>query len=90
MPTGRTSLARARPGGIRSRSLNPGESTSWFQSLGITGTSKSEVSRICAALDAEIGVFRSRPLVFLDATYLEVRKAGRVVSMAALVATGLP
>jgi putative transposase len=65
------------------------------QSLGITGISKSEVSRICAALDSEVGVFRDRPLVeaypyvFLDATYLKVREAGRVVSMAALVATGV-
>jgi transposase-like protein len=65
------------------------------QSLGITGISKSEVSRICAALDAEVGVFRDRPLleaypyVFLDATYLKVREQGRVVSMAALVATGV-
>jgi len=65
------------------------------QSLGITGISKSEVSRICAALDAEVDTFRSRPLieaypyVFLDATYLKVREQGRVVSMAALVATGV-
>jgi putative transposase len=65
------------------------------QSLGITGISKSEVSRICAALDAEVETFRNRPLleaypyVFLDATYLKVREAGRVVSMAALVATGV-
>ena len=65
------------------------------QSLGIAGISKSEVSRICAALDAEVGVFRDRPLleaypyVFFDATYLKVREAGRVVSMAALVATGV-
>ena len=66
-----------------------------IESLGITGISKSEVSRICSALDAEVGVFRDRPLVeaypyvFLDATYLKVREAGRVVSMAALVATGV-
>jgi len=65
------------------------------QSLGITGISKSEVSRICAALDAEVETFRNRPLleaypyVFLDATYLKVREQGRVVSMAALVATGV-
>jgi transposase-like protein len=66
------------------------------QSLGITGISKSEVSRICAALDAEVETFRKRPLddtaypyVFLDATYLKVREAGRVISMAALVATGV-
>jgi putative transposase len=65
------------------------------QSLGITGISRSEVSRICAALDAEVATFRNRPLseaypyVFFDATYLKVRDAGRVVSMAALVATGV-
>ncbi len=66
------------------------------QSLGITGISRSEVSRICSALDAEVETFRKRPLddttypyVFLDATYLKVREAGRVVSMAALVATGV-
>jgi transposase-like protein len=66
------------------------------QSLGIAGMSKSEVSRICAALDAEVETFRKRPLtdtaypyVWFDATYLKVREAGRVVSMAALVATGV-
>jgi putative transposase len=66
------------------------------QSLGITGISRSEVSRICSALDAEVETFRKRPLddttypyVFLDATYLKVREQGRVVSMAALVATGV-
>ena len=37
------------------------------QSLGITGISKSEVSRICAALDAEVETFRKRPLD--DTTY---------------------
>jgi transposase-like protein len=66
------------------------------RALGIEGISKSEVSRICAALDAEVDAFRSRPLAgelypyrWLDATYLKVREAGRVVSMAALVAVGV-
>jgi transposase-like protein len=64
--------------------------------LGIASISKSEVSRICAALDTEVEAFRSRPLddttypyLWLDATYVKVREAGRVVSMAALVATGV-
>jgi putative transposase len=64
--------------------------------LGIASISKSEVSRICAALDAEVETFRSRPLtaepypyLWLDATYVKVREAGRVVSMAALVAVGV-
>jgi transposase-like protein len=66
------------------------------RALGIEGISKSEVSRICAALDAEVRAFRSRPLgdtahpyLWLDATYLKVREGGRVVSMAVLVATGV-
>jgi putative transposase len=66
------------------------------RALGITGLSKSEVSRMCSALDAEVEAFRARPLddvafpyLWLDATYLKVREAGRVVSMAALVATGV-
>lgn len=66
------------------------------RALGIEGISKSEVSRICAALDAEVAAFRCRPLgetafpyLWLDATYLKVREGGRVVSMAALVAIGV-
>jgi putative transposase len=66
------------------------------QALGIEGISRSEVSRICAALDAEVEAFRSRslageayPYLWLDATYVKVREAGRVVSMALLVATGV-
>jgi len=64
--------------------------------LGIASMSKSEVSRICAALDAEVEAFRNRPLigerypyVWLDATYVKVRENHRVVSMAALVAIGV-
>jgi putative transposase len=65
--------------------------------LGIeSGISKSEVSRICAGLDEQVEAFRSRPLhhaafpyVFLDATYLPVRRFGQVTSMAVVVATGV-
>ncbi len=63
---------------------------------GLSGVSKSEVSRICAQLDAEVGAFASRPLdeaafpyLFVDATYCKVRIAGRVVSQAVVVATGV-
>jgi putative transposase len=66
------------------------------RAMGIEGMSKSEVSRICTGLDAEVTAFRSRPLaetafpyLWLDATYLKVREGGRVVSMACLVATGV-
>jgi putative transposase len=65
--------------------------------LGVeSGISKSEVSRICTGLDEQVEAFRSRPLhhtafpyVFLDATYLHVRRTGQVTSMAVVVATGV-
>jgi transposase-like protein len=65
------------------------------QALGITGISKSEVSRLCESLDAEVERFHTRPLtgpypyVWLDATYLKVRQDGRVVSMAVVIAIGV-
>jgi transposase-like protein len=61
-----------------------------------TGISKSEVSRICADLDEEVGAFRDRsladqqfPYVFLDATYCKARVNRRVVSQAVVVGTGV-
>ena len=61
-----------------------------------TGISKSEVSRICADLDAEVAAFRDRdlgstsyPYVFLDATYCKARVNRRVVSQAVVVAIGV-
>ena len=67
------------------------------RSLGLeAGISKSEVSRICAELDASLEAFRTRPLnhitfpyLFVDATYLKARVRGRVVSRAVVVATGV-
>ena len=62
------------------------------QALGMTGISKSQVSRLCEGLDAEVERFRSRPLdgtypyLWLDATYLKVRQRGRVVSLAVVIA----
>jgi putative transposase len=65
--------------------------------LGIeSGISKSEVSRICGQLDAEVDAWRGRdlseqamPYVFLDATYCKARVGGRVVSRAVVIATGV-
>src|ERR687896_522728 len=66
------------------------------EALGIASLSRTEVSRICAPLDAQVEAFRNRslageqyPYLWLDATYVKVREDGRVVSMAALVATGV-
>ncbi len=64
--------------------------------LGITGLSKSQVSAMAADLDAQVEAFRTRPLdngpytfVAADALTMKVRESGRVVKVAALVATGV-
>jgi len=68
-----------------------------------SGISKSEVSRICAELDAEVAAFRDRslaemefPYVFLDATFCKARVGGdrrgrgsRVAGQAVVIATGV-
>src|ERR671924_13039 len=65
------------------------------QALGMTGISKSQVSRLCQELDREVERFRARPLVgpypyvWLDATFIKVRQDGRVVSMAVVIAVGV-
>jgi putative transposase len=65
------------------------------KALGMQGISKSQVSRLCQELDAEVARFRARPLVgpypyaWLDATFVKVRDGGRVVSMAVVVAVGV-
>src|SRR6266498_4120250 len=65
------------------------------RALGMDGISRSEVSRICKELDREVEAFLSRPIdgehpyVWLDATFHKVREAGRVISMATVVAVGV-
>lgn len=66
-----------------------------IQSLGMTGISKSEVSRVCGELDGMVDQFRNRrlsgnyPYVWLDATYIKVREDNRVQSMAVVIAIGV-
>jgi putative transposase len=64
------------------------------ESLGLR-ISKSEVSRICEALDEHVEAFRTRPLegaypyLFLDAKVEKVRDGGRVVAKALVIAHGV-
>ena len=64
------------------------------ESLGLR-VSKSEVSRICRALDEHVEAFRTRPLegaypyLFLDAKVEKVRDGGRVVNKALVIAHGV-
>lgn len=65
------------------------------QAMGMTGISKSQVSRLCAEIDERVKSFLDRPLegdwpyVWLDATYLKVRDAGRIVTKAVIVAVAV-
>lgn len=65
------------------------------QALGVSGVSKSEVSRICSVLDEGVTALRTAPLtkaypyLWLDATYHKVREGNRVVSLATIVAYAL-
>ncbi len=65
------------------------------QAMGASGVSKSQVSRLCAELDERVGAFLNRPIegewpyLWLDATYLKVRQAGRIVSVAATIAVAV-
>ncbi len=67
------------------------------QSLGISGLSKSQVSRMATDLDEQVAAFRTRPLgesgpftfVAADALTMKVREDGRVVNAVVLVATGV-
>ena len=61
----------------------------------MSGISKSQVSRLCGEIDDNIQSFLDRPLegdwpyLWLDATYLKVRQAGRIVSVAVTVAVAV-
>ncbi len=83
-------VREAYVGGVSTRKVDR-----LVKALGLDGISKSQVSRLCAELDAEVERFRGRPLVgaypyvWLDATFVKVRDGGRVVSMAVVLATGV-
>ncbi|GJE04603.1 IS256 family transposase ISAli6 [Methylobacterium isbiliense] len=63
--------------------------------MGMSGISKSQVSRLCEEIDERVKAFLERPIegewpyCWIDATYVKVRQAGRVVSMAVTVAVGV-
>jgi len=65
------------------------------KAMGGSGVSKSQVSRLCEEIDEKVDAFLDRPLegdwpyVWLDATYVKVRKNGRIVSVAVIIATGV-
>ena len=65
------------------------------KAMGMSGISKSQVSRLCEEIDGKVAAFLSRPLegdwpyLWLDATYVKVREQGRIVSVAVIVAVAV-
>src|SRR6201988_489815 len=65
------------------------------RAMGMTGISKSQVSRLCTEIDERVHAFLSRPIegawpyLWIDATYVKVRQAGRIVSVAVIIAVAV-
>jgi transposase-like protein len=65
------------------------------RAMGLEGVSKSQVSRLCAEIDERVQDFLGRPIegdwpyLWLDATYVKVREAGRIVPVAVTIAVGV-
>ena len=77
-------------GGVSTRKVDD-----LVQSMGLSGISKSQVSKLCKDIDERVNAFLERPLegdwpyLWLDATYLEQREGGRIVSVAAIIAVAV-
>ena len=65
------------------------------QAIGASGVSKSKVSRLCGELDERVNAFLARPIecewpyLWLDTTYVKMRQAGRIVSVATTIAVAV-
>ena len=76
--------------GISTRSVDE-----LVKAMGMTGISKSQVSRLCEEIDEKVKAFLSRPIegdwpyLWVDATYVKARESGRIVSAAVIVAVGV-
>jgi transposase-like protein len=75
--------------GISTRSVDD-----LVKAMGCSGVSKSQVSRLCEEIDDKVQAFLTRPIegdwpyLWIDATYVKARQAGRVVSVAVIIAVG--
>jgi putative transposase len=76
--------------GISTRSVDD-----LVKAMGMGGISKSQVSRLCEEIDGKVKAFLERPIegdwpyLWIDATYLKVRRGGRIVSVAAIIAVAV-
>jgi transposase-like protein len=76
--------------GVSTRSLDD-----LVKAMGMSGISKSQVSRLCEEIDGKVKAFLERPIegdwpyLWIDATYVKVRQAGRIVPVAAIIAVAV-
>src|SRR5438445_10979111 len=76
--------------GISTRSVDD-----LVKAMGMSGISKSQVSRLCEEIDGKVKAFLESPIegdwpyLWIDATYLKVRRGGRIVSVAVVIAVGV-
>jgi transposase-like protein len=65
------------------------------KAMGMRGISKRQVSRLCEKIDEKVQAFLERPIegnwpyIWFDATYLKVRRGGRILSVAVIIAVGV-
>jgi putative transposase len=83
-------IQEAWVGGVSTRRVDD-----LVQAMGLSGISKSTVSKLCKEIDERVQAFLDRPLagewpyLWLDATYLRQREGGRIVSVAAIIAVAV-
>ena len=76
--------------GVSTRSVD-----ALVKSMGMTGISKSQVSRLCEDIDERVKTFLNRPIegrwpyLWIDATYVKVREGGRIISVAVIIAVAV-
>jgi putative transposase len=76
--------------GVSTRSLDD-----LVKAMGMSGISKSQVSRLCEEIDGKVKAFLERPIegdwpyLWIDATYVKVRQAGRIVPVAVIIAVAV-
>src|SRR2546423_11633847 len=80
-------IQEAWTGGVSTRRVED-----LVQAMGLSGISKSQVSKLCKEIDERVNAFLDRqlagewPYLWLDATYLKQREGGRIVAVAAIIA----
>jgi putative transposase len=76
--------------GVSTRSVD-----NLVKAMGASGVSKSQVSRLVEEIDERVNAFLARPIegdwpyLWIDATYIKTRDAGRIVSTATIIAVAV-